>query len=163
MTTMSILMKHGDVKGDASDASHKNWIKIDTFSFTVDRHAQQEVGNSKRSIGMPSISKINLAKEMDNSTPGLLQETFKGVGEKTTLHFLKGTDGDNLNVFWEVNLENAVLSHYSISATKGSTNLIENLSLSFTRIEYSYMPHDEKGKATTSIGGGYDLLGAKAL
>ena len=58
----SIFMTYGDVKGDAADAAHKNWIQLDECKFSIHRNVTQESGNPKRNVGTPSLSIITLTK-----------------------------------------------------------------------------------------------------
>ena len=72
-------MTYGDVKGDASDAAHKNWIHLESCDFGVIRNVTQESGNPKRNVGTPAISKIKISKRMDSATPGAFLESLTGI------------------------------------------------------------------------------------
>ena len=160
---ISILMTYGDVKGDATDASHKNWIKLTNCAFGVTRNVTQESGNPKRNVGTPSISTITITKIMDSATPGLFLESLTGSGQNATIHFCQGADGSNLQVFMEYKLENALISNYSVKAANGSTEVEESVTISFTTMKTVYTPYDTTGKKGTPLASGYNITEAKRI
>ena len=160
---ISILMTYGDVKGDASDAAHKNWIHLESCDFGVIRNVTQESGNPKRNVGTPAISKIKISKRMDSATPGAFLESLTGSGQNATIHFCQGADGSNLQVFMEYKLENAIISHYNVKAARGSKIVHENITISFTTIKTVYTPYDTTGRKGTPMASGYNIVEAKRI
>jgi type VI secretion system secreted protein Hcp len=161
MSGEKIYMTFGDVKGEVAETNHKNWVEIDTCEFTVTRNAMQETGNPKRNIGSPTMSKILVTKSMDNSTPSIFLEAIAGNGQNCTIHYLKG--GNNLNVFMEYKLENAIISKYVQKKIKHISGAQEQLEISFTVIKTVYTPYDAAGKRGTPMTSGYDIVGAKRI
>ena len=160
---ISILMTYGDVKGDATDGAHKNWIHLNSCNFGVMRNVTQESGSPKRNVGTPSISSIKVTKKMDSATPGAFLESLTGSGQNATIHFCQGADGSNLQVFIEYKLENALISNYSVSAEHGENVVTESLTISFTTMKTVYTPYDTTGKKGTPMASGYNITEAKRI
>ena len=160
---ISILMTYGDVKGDATDAAHKNWVRLNSCLFDVIRNVTQESGNPKRNVGTPSISTLKLTKKMDSATPGVFLESLTGSGQNATIHFCQGADGSNLQVFMEYKLENALISSYSVDAEEGDNTVHEHFTISFTTIKTVYTPYDTAGRKGTPMASGYNITEAKRI
>ena len=160
---ISILMTYGDVKGDATDGAHKNWIHLSSCNFGVMRNVTQESGSPKRNVGTPSLSSIKVTKKMDSATPGAFLESLTGSGQNATIHFCQGADGSNLQVFMEYKLENALISNYSVNAEHGENVVTESLTISFTTMKTVYTPYDTTGKKGTPMASGYNITEAKRI
>ena len=160
---ISILMTYGDVKGDATDAAHKNWVRLNSCLFDVIRNVTQESGNPKRNVGTPSISTLKLTKKMDSATPGVFLESLTGSGQNATIHFCQGADGSNLQVFMEYKLENALISNYAVEADEENEEVYEHVTVSFTTMKTVYTPYDATGRKGIPMASGYNIIEARRI
>ena len=158
MSSENIYMTFGDVKGEVTESNHKYWIALDSIEFSTTRNASQETGNPKRNIGTPSISKILITKEMDNSTPSVFLEAISGNGQNCVIRYLNGS-----NVYMEYKLENAIISKYIQKKTKNHSGAHEQIEISFTTIKTVYTPYDSAGNKGTPMASGYNISEAKRI
>jgi type VI secretion system secreted protein Hcp len=152
-------MKLGSIKGNETSKGHEEWIRLNSFQFGVGRGISTPVGSTKnREASAPSLSEITVTKEMDQSSPYLFNEGCVGVkGLKTQFHFCS-TAGDKLETYLEVELENALISGYSVSS--GGDKPTESVSLNFTKIVIKYIPRKEDHAKEAPHPAGYDLMTA---
>lgn len=152
---MPIYMKIDGIDGPVTAAGHEKWFDCNSFQFGVGRGIQSPTGRSaNRETSAPSVSEIVVTKMLDDSTAKLFQDAAWGEGKKVQIHFAK-TDKDKFVNYLEYELENTLISGYSISS--GGEGPTESLSLNFTKITMSYTGSDVKGKAKGANRAFYDL------
>ncbi|HEX6864285.1 MAG TPA: type VI secretion system tube protein Hcp [Thermoanaerobaculia bacterium] len=155
---MAIYLKLGNIKGNVTTKGHEEWIEVASFQFGVTRGVNTPVGHAKnREASAPSISEVTISKEMDQSSPYLFNESTVGKGLKATFHFCR-TAADKLETYLEVELENVLVSNYSVSS--GGERPSESVSLNFTKVVMKYIPWKEDHAKEAPHPAGYDLLGA---
>lgn len=155
---MAIYLKLGNIKGSVTTKGHEEWLNVDSFQFGVARGISTPVGNAKnREASSPSISEITFSKEMDQSSPYLFNEGTVGKGLKATFHFCR-TAADKLETYLEVELENVLVSGYSVSS--GGDRPSESVSLNFTKIVMKYIPWKEDHAKEAPHPAGYNLIEA---
>ena len=149
-----IKLKYGNIKGDSSEATHEGWIDISSFAFGSNRSVSNNQ-NGMRQIGIPNISEIKIEKPICSATPLLMNESWGGNAQDIEFNFLQETP-NGLNIISQYKLFGSTISGHSVRAN-GQGEILENYSISFTKIEISMQKFDSAGKATTNTAGGYDL------
>lgn len=159
---MPIYMQYETITGDVTENKHIGWVEVDSFNLGVNRSIVTPVGSTaKREVAAPSVSEIQISKKLDISSFRWLEESLYGQkAVKCTVNFLRtGTDG-NLEVYSQFIFTNCLVSNYSVGG--GSGGLGESVSISFTKLEFSYVPREgENTSGTTKPRAGFDLTTAK--
>ena len=151
----NIYLKFGSIKGSVTTKGHEEWLNVQSFQFGVARGIATPVGNAKnREASAPSLSEVTFTKEMDQSSPYLFNEGCVGKGLKAVFHFCR-TAGNQLETYLEVELENALVSNYSVSS--GGDRPSESISLNFTKILMKYIPWKEDHAKEAPHPAGYNL------
>lgn len=148
---MPIYMEIEGIKGEVTMSGYEEQIELLSFSWGVGRGISMITGRtSSREVSSPSLSEVNVVKELDKSTPLIVQEATTGAkGKKILLHFVN-TGGDAEEEYLTYTLHDCLISSYSISAS-GAGVPTENLALSFTKVELAYT---EAGKDNVKGGSG---------
>ena len=160
---MAIYVKWDGVKGNITEAGYTDHMSVNSFSFGVGRGITMETGNmANREASRPSVSEITLSKLVDKATTSIFKESVSGSkGKKIILKFLKTGDGKDVE-FMTYELEDALVSAYSISAS-GTGQPMENISLSFSKIMVKYNDFDKNNKSASPQIVGYDLAKGSSL
>ena len=158
-----ILLKFGtEIKGDSTVTAHENWITCNSFQFGVGRAITSSGGGKDRDTSTPSFSEVVLTKDTDIASSDLFaQATYgKGLG-KAEIHFIQtGGEGNEAQVYLIYELEEAIVSSYSVSS--GGERPVESISLNFTKIAVTY--HAFSGTAkTTGTPKKWDLMANKTF
>lgn len=135
-------------KGDATETEHKEWIKVDSVSFSSGRNIRTVTGRTADREASPGhISEITISKEMDTASMNLFAATCVGNGEKMEIHMTRaGTLDDKAEVVYlKYELENALLTSYSFNSSGGKPS--ETLTVNFTKITMIHTPQDPAAKA----------------
>jgi type VI secretion system secreted protein Hcp len=157
---MSIFLKYGDLKGEVSATTHKDWIEINSFQWGVGRGISSGVGGgSKREASAPSVSEITVSKSMDVASPLLLKEALGGKAVTVKIELTQTENKGSHVAYQKYVLSNCLISGYSLN-THGDRPM-ENLSLNFTKIDSEYLKIDDKFASTTTGHVVYDIAAAK--
>lgn len=156
---MAIYMKLGDIKGDVTHESYKEWIECHSFQFGVGRGIGTPVGAAaNREASAPSISEVVVTKSMDGASPKIFEHSLSGAeGVKCEIAMV-GT-GDPGTEICRYKLDKTLVSGYSLSS--GGDRPTESVSLNFTKVEYEMIELDASNKTGTPVRVTYDLATAK--
>lgn len=157
---MAIYIKYEGIDGEATHETHKKWLDVGSMQWGVGRAIATPSGStSNREASEPSVSEITITKLMDSSSPKFFIESCTGgVGKKVEIHLV--TTGNPGNTYASYILTNTLVSSYSMSS--GGDRPQESISLSFTKIEYKFIPYDDKNKAGSPIAVSYDISTTKS-
>ena len=132
---MAIYMKFDGITGDVTETAHTSWVELNSCQFGVGRGISSPVGSSaERESTAPSISEITVSKDNDVASGKLMQEALSGNGKNVQIDFTR-TYKDKQQVYLTLTLTNTIISGYS-HASSGDRPT-ENISLNFTKIQYS--------------------------
>lgn len=151
---MSMYLNYEGIKGEATAEGHEEWIDIHSLQWGVSRGLSATTGtNQNREATSTTISEVTFTKLTDDSTPYLFREACVGKGKEVKIHLTK-TD-DTLQSYIEYTLRDVMISNYTVN-TDGERP-IESISLSFTKMELRYIPHDDQNNIKTPVSQIYDI------
>lgn len=143
---MTIYMKYGSIDGDVTASGFEKWIELNSFQWGVGRGIGSAVGgDANREASAPSISEVQISKQMDIASAQLLQDATGGtLNTKVTIKFATQTK-NKLETFLVYELENCGISAFSTSS--GGDKPSESLSLNFTKVTMTWSGLDPATKA----------------
>lgn len=145
---MAIYLKYDGVDGNVSTKGFENQIELESSGFNAGRQmGMAKRSDANRGHAEPFLSEISCTKHWDDMASGkLLQDALAGVGDKKAKLTFTTTSKNVVVAFLEVDLEEVVVSNYSIgSGSDGQPS--ENFNLNFTKLTVT--PYQVKdGKAT---------------
>ena len=147
-SAQSGYMKLGDIKGESTDKDHKDWIIIESMSQGISKPEGATGVNRRR--GGTVLEDISISKSMDRSSTMLCQFSVKGQVIPEVIIDL--TNGQKAS-FYTITMKNVLVSSYSSSAScSGSCNVMENISLNFEEITWTYtdLTDPKRAKITTT-------------
>jgi len=133
---MPIYMKIEGIKGNVTAAGHEGWIELMSAQLGVQRRVNTTGQSSNREASTPSVSEIVITKEVDNASTDLFRMSFVGEGKKVTIDFVSS---DQTVPYLSIELENTLITNYSVSGHGGAGRdaPMESLSLNFTKVSYT--------------------------
>lgn len=135
----NMYIKFDGVDGESEDKNHAQWIEILNWSHGFSQPSSPVRASSGSTVEKANHSSLNFTKYMDIATKDLLQACWNGKQyPKVDIECFRsdGTD-DNAIKYLMINMEQVVISNYSFSGGGGDIP-IENLSLSYGKITYTY-------------------------
>lgn len=160
---MAIYIEYEGIQGNVTAEGYADHLKILSLHFGVGRGISMEPGNlANREATRPSLSEITFTKLADNSSTSLFKESVTGAAGKLVKVKFVQTGADAVTEYMDYELEDCLVSGYSISAD-GESDPVESITLSFAKIMVNYHDFDKKNAGKSPKRVGYDLTTAKPL
>ena len=87
------FMKLGDIKGEATDNEHKDWIIIESMSSAISRSTSDNAKDTQRSRGDTTLGDIVVVRELDKSSTKLQEACANGAfNQDVEIHFTRSSD-----------------------------------------------------------------------
>lgn len=157
---MPAFMKLGDIKGEATDDGHKEWIIIESMSAGINRSVPYGAKDQQRTKGETTLSDVSFVRQLDKSSTKLQEACATGTFYKDVeIHFCTTVKAKQ-EPYLKYKLSDVIVSSYNISAQASGNPLpTESVSLSFTAAEWTYTvvdPNtgDKKGDVATKYNPG---------
>lgn len=158
---MAVYIEYDGIVGNVTADGFVDHIKVLSLNFGVGRGITMEAGNmANREATRPTVSEITFTKLADNSTTELFKESVTGSSGKLVKIKFVQTGADKVECFMDYELEDCLVSGYSISAD-AEGDPIETITLSFAKVMVNYHDFDKKNAGKSPKRVGYDLTTAK--
>lgn len=152
---MPIYMQYGDLLGDVTEATHANWIELNSVNWGVNRPVSNPAGSATaRVVAAPRFSELVVAKDEDNATIPLIQESLGGQPKLVKIDFVR-TNQDRMEVYYSIQLTETVIT--GLSQGSGGDRPTESLTLNFTQISFHGTQMDADGSSTSPANYGWNV------
>lgn len=158
-----VYLKYGDkIKGEVTAEGHEGWIECTSFQFGTGRGIGNPTGTAAtRETGSVNVSEVHISKINDIASQPLFRASLDGKAVDGVVEFTKSNETGGFETYIQLKLSECLISSFSMSSHGEKPT--ESLSLSFTKVEYKYIPYDSAHKPKTAMVGGYDLKLTKAF
>ena len=172
MANMFMKLGEAQSKGEATaeytggdSVSAKGWFAIRSFSWGAARSVSMDIGNGmNRDSGMVAMSEITVSKEMDGASENILSRMYVPGDNGDTVDIIvtkPDRSGQGSQVYLQIQLSNARIVNYSLSAADGATPF-ESLALAYSKVKVKHWNEGEGGKLEAGGDVTYDLPTGKA-
>ena len=141
---MPAFMKLGDIKGEATDQDHKDWVIIESLSAPIMRSIPEGAKDQQRARGETTLGDVIVVRLLDKSSVKLQEACANGTYFKEVDVHMCTTVKNKQEPYLKYKLKNAIISGYSCFAKTGPTLPSEEVSFSFTEVEWIYVLIDPK-------------------
>ncbi len=140
---MPAFIKLGDIKGEATDSAHKDWILIESMSSPIYRSIQPGAKDQQRTKGETTLSDVAVLRMLDMSSPKLHEACANGTFfPEVEVHFCT-TVKNKQEPYLKYKLKNVIVTSYSFHGNgKGNPLPVEQVTLGFTEVEWNYIVVD---------------------
>jgi type VI secretion system secreted protein Hcp len=149
-TIAASFLKLGDIKGESTDAKHKD--QIDILSFTQSWINDANLNEGGAGAGKVQCGAVTLMKNIDKSSPLLLRGVATGVNHGTAVISFQGTT-DSLGRasapadYYTITMGTVFIQELSQTDEKDPNRVFEKLVLKAQTYEFKYQPQNAKGVA----------------
>lgn len=159
---MSIYLQLPNVKGNVKTQGYEGWIELEDIELaSITTPAIMDVGAKLDPFGhKPRFGQVLLVKRMDPSSNIFFEAAHnRKVFDKVNVVYV--SSGRPLTTYAKTELSNVIVTHYSESHS-GEWPM-DVITLAYSKIERSYIPHDDNNKPGTQHVTGYDIERATRL
>ncbi|MEO5675956.1 MAG: type VI secretion system tube protein Hcp [Usitatibacter sp.] len=151
------FLRLGDIKGESTDAKHKDQIDILSFTQSFINSADFSSGGGA-GVGRVQCGPITLMKNIDKSSPLLL----KGVA--TGQHFKDAVisfQADRATEYYSITASNVIVTELTQTDAADPNRIFEKLVLNAAAFEFKYTPLNVKGSAGAPVSFRWDCASNK--
>ena len=148
------FLKLDGIDGESTDERHNNWIEVHSYSWGVSNSGSLASGGGGGS-GKASFSDLHITKTVDKSSPKLMLAVATGEHLKTLDLTLRKAGGSPMD-YYIIHMEDVLVSSFSTTGSTGGPPL-EEVSFTYQKITWEYIPQNSDGTAGASIKAGYDV------
>jgi type VI secretion system secreted protein Hcp len=161
MAIKDFFLKLDGIKGESTDSKHKGEIEIESFSWGQSNQGSASAPGPGLGSGKVDFQDLHLTKLADSSSPLLALACAKGDHIKTAELFCRKAGGEQMD-YYKVKLTDCLISSYQ-SGGHGDVLPVDQFSINFAKIEFSFSPQDAKGKLGSPNKMGWDLKANKKV
>ena len=156
---MAGYLKIADIKGESTDADHESWINVLSVSQSLSRPMKSGISGSTRQRASVTCGDVICTKEMDSSTPKLIEAVCDGRDfDVVNIDVCTSTGGAKRVPYYQWTLHNVRVSSYDVSGQGDDGGVFyETISLNFEKIEWTYDKMGKDGKSTGKIEASWDV------
>lgn len=142
---MPAYVKIGNIQGEATSEDHKDWIIIESMSAPIHRSLPQGAKDMQRVRGETVLGDVVLVRELDKSSTKLAEACANGTFYPEVQIDFCTTVKNKQEPYLTYKLKDVIVSGYNFHGNaSGDPQPTEEVSLSFTEIEWNYVVIDHK-------------------
>ena len=149
-----IYLKTATIKGDSLVRGFENDIQLSSLQFGSGKSVSLQ-GTTFQSSKISS-SDVIITKQMDSSSPVLVNDLLVGKSLPTVDIYLTKIVNGNLVIYNQIELSNVLFTSYSVSS--GGDNPTESIGLAYTKIATKFTQVNPDGTAGQSITSCWDIV-----
>jgi type VI secretion system secreted protein Hcp len=160
--TDALIYKIPNVEGECKITGYDKLITILSFSHNMYQSVSVDPSNQKRTSGRVNVGEFQLTKQMDKASVVLVDAINTGKNLGTSEFYILKTASDaaeGQKVFMTYKFDDTMISSYSISGGGGEP--IESLTISFTKMYWTYEVQEATGKKGGQVTSNYNLALSK--
>ena len=148
------FLKVDGIPGESADAMHKGEIDVLAFSWGVSQTGAAATGSGGAS-GKAVFDDLIVVARTSKASPQLWLACANGTHIKSAVLTCRRR-GKAAVEFLTIQLSDVVIASYEVDGSDEEPP-VDQISLSYGRIETTYTPADQTGKLQSPIGTGWDV------
>lgn len=156
----SIFARIGTIKGESRDARHKDEIEVLSWAWGMSQSGSTHAGGGA-GAGKVTFQDLTFTHHVDKASPSLMKACATGVHTKdATITVRKAGKGQA--EYLVITLSDVLVTSVFTSVTAEGDATVENVGLSFAKVDLEYKPQKADGSLEAGVPFTYDLKTNKA-
>lgn len=151
--TENVFLKIGDIKGESTDAKHKDEIDVLAWSWGMSNPAAPTGGGG--GAGKVSVQGISIAKFCDAATAPLIMACCSGKPYKEAMLTVRKA-GKTPFEYLKISMKDVLITSQSTSS-EGGSRPTENITLNFAEFKLDYTSQKADGSAGATYTAGWNI------
>ena len=149
-TASSMYMQITGIDGESTDKDHKDWIEVLSFSMGMADPGGGATGATRRR-GDVVIEDIVVVKELDKSSPKLMEKCAMGAVIPSLVLEVCGSATDASFTYYKYELENVMVTSFYCGGSTEEGIPVETFTLNYEEITVTYTETDSTGKSKGNV------------
>lgn len=152
------FLRLGDIKGESTDAKHKDQIDILSFTQSFINSSDLSSGGGG-GAGKVQCGAITMMKNIDKSSPLLLKGVATGQHFKDAV--ISFQTENKATEYYSITLSNVFVTELTQTDAADPNRIFEKLVLNAAAFEFKYTPQSVKGSAGAPVSFKWDCASNK--
>ena len=131
------------IEGESTSDVHTNCIDVLAWSWGMSNSGSVDTGGGTGS-GKVNVQDLSVTKYIDKSTPDLMLRVANGKHIAKAELFTDRCGQDGPAEYFELVMENVLVTSVSTGGSGGEDRLTENISLNFSKVQWCYTEATDK-------------------
>ena len=156
----SIFARIGTIKGESRDAKHQDEIEVLSWSWGVSQTGTM-APRGGGGVGKASFHDFNFNHHIDKASPALMRACATGEHIKdATITVRKAGRGQQ--EYLVIKMTDILITSVSLSVSADADSTAESVTLTFAKVDLTYLPQKPDGSLDAGIHFTFDLKANKA-
>ncbi len=139
-----ILVQFAGIKGESTDPGYVGWTHVLSYHHDLSNTFVPSPGGDP-GVGRAVHSPVSIGKYLDITTPDLVEALNTGqMISGAVFEFISEENGKPF-VFFQVELDNVVVTSYAVEALPGEGRPVEQIELTYSIVTITYCDNGVKG------------------
>ena len=163
MATVDYFLKFDGIKGESTDAKHKDEIDIESWTWGATSARPAGSAGTGAGAGKVAMQDFHFVMKVNKATPKLFLACASGEHIKNAVLTCRKA-GKGQHEYLTFKFHDVLVSSYQTGGSEGGDLLpVEQVSFNFAKIEVEYRPQKPDGSLGTGVFFKYDLKSNKAF
>jgi type VI secretion system secreted protein Hcp len=149
------FLKLGDIEGESTDDAHKDEIDVLAFSWGLSQPTADLGSGHGTGAGKAVFEDLVVVKRVDKASPKLFEACATGTHVQAAALTCRKA-GKAKQEFFKIRLSDVLVTSYEVDSSEEDRPL-DQIALSFAKVELEYVPVDATGKALAPVKAAFDL------
>jgi type VI secretion system secreted protein Hcp len=154
-SAVDMFLKIEGIKGESQDKAHVGDVDVLAWSWGMSNSSTFEGGSA--SVGRPYFQDIAITKFVDKATPQLMLNCANGK-EIGKMELCVRKAGDTPLEYIVITFERVLVTSVSTGGSGGEDRLTENVTFTFGKITFKYVPQKQDGSSDTAVEFKWDVV-----
>lgn len=151
---IDMFLKISDIKGESTDARHKDEIDVLAWSWGMSNPGTPAGGGG--GAGKVSVQGISITKYCDAATAPLIMACCSGKRYKEAMLTVRKAAKTPLE-YLKISLKDVLITSQS-TGSEGVGNITENITLNFAEFKLDYVTQKPDGSAGATHAAGWNIV-----
>ncbi|MGH1369531.1 MAG: Hcp family type VI secretion system effector [Maritimibacter sp.] len=157
MAIDSFLELSNNIKGEAQDDKHKDWIDVLSWSWGMSQSGTTHMGMGAGG-GKVNVQDITLSKYVDAATHDLIKRCCSGEHIEKGQLVVRKAGGSAPIDYLKIDMKDIMITNYQTGGMKdGLDRVQETLTLNFRSFEVTYTKQEANGGAGPESQAGWEI------
>lgn len=161
MAASDYFLKLDGIDGESAQDGHKGEIDVESWSWGETNAGTTHHGGGG-GAGKVQMQDFHFVMRYNKASPKLKLACAEGTHIKKAT-FTARKAGGKQEIFLTINFSDLLVSSYQTGGSKGSTEIMDQISLNFAKIETEYKEQKADGSMGGAIKTGYDIKAGKKV
>jgi type VI secretion system secreted protein Hcp len=153
---IDIFLKLDGLPGESRDRVHADEIDVQSYSWGLANTLSIGTAGGGAGAGKASFQDLNYTSATHKSSPKLMAACALGRRIDTAVLTVRRSGGGNPVDFLKITLTDVFVASYNQAAAEGGDSVVEDVSLAFVKIQFSYAEQRPDGTLATPVVEGWD-------